>query len=62
MGDLSAQVGWGKKDLIAKMEDKRRERAVNWHKKRIEKANKVRKALNLKEINKVKAELAQYGY
>ena len=55
MGDLSAQVGWGKKDLIAKMEDKRRERAVNWHKKRIEKANKVRKALNLKEINKVKA-------
>ena len=62
MGDLSAQVGWGKKDLIAKMEDKRRQRAVNWHKKRIEKANKVRKALNLKEINKVKAELAQYGY
>ena len=55
LGDLSSQVGWGKKDLIEKMENKRRERAVNWHKKRIEKANKVRKGLNLQEINKIKA-------
>ena len=55
LGDLSSQVGWGKRDLIDKMESKRRERAVNWHKRRIEKANRVRKALNMKEIDKVKA-------
>lgn len=62
LGDLSSEVGWGKRDLIEKLEDKRRERASNWHKKKIEKANQVRKSLNLKEISKVRAELAGYGY
>ena len=62
LGDLSSEVGWGKKTLIEKFEEKRRERANNWHTKQIEKANKVRKSLNLKEISKVRAELAQYGY
>ena len=62
LGDLSSEVGWGKRDLIEKLEDKRRERAANWHKKKIEKANKIRKSLNLKEIDKVRAELAAYGY
>jgi large subunit ribosomal protein L13Ae len=62
LGDLSSQVGWGKRELVNTLEDKRKQRAAAWHKKRIEQANKVRKALNLKEIDKVKAELAQYGY
>jgi hypothetical protein len=55
-------VGWGKRDLIANLENKRRERASNWHKKRLEAANKTRSALNLREISAVKAELASYGY
>lgn len=62
LGDLSSEVGWGKKVLIGKLEDKRRERAAAWHKKRVAQANNVRKALNLKEINAVKAQLATYGY
>ncbi len=62
LGDLSGQVGWGKQALVASMEDKRRARADAWHKKRLQSANSVRKALNLKEISQVKAELAQYGY
>lgn len=62
LGDLSSQVGWGKQTLINELEDKRKTRAADWHKKRIEKANKVRKALNVKEVNAVKAELAKYGY
>ena len=62
LGDLSSQVGWGKGALIENLENKRRDRAAAWHKKRIQDANKVRKALNLKEIDKVKAELASYGY
>jgi large subunit ribosomal protein L13Ae len=62
LGELSSQVGWGKRDLIANLENKRRERASNWHKKRLEAANKTRKALNLREISAVKAELASYGY
>jgi large subunit ribosomal protein L13Ae len=62
LGDLSSQVGWGKQSLVNQLEDKRRQRASAWHKKQIESANKVRKALNLKEINAIKAELAVYGY
>ena len=62
LGELSSQVGWGKGDLIENLENKRRDRAAAWHKKRIAEANKVRKSLNLKEIDKVRAELANYGY
>ena len=62
LGDLSSQVGWGKRDLIEDLESKRKARASVWHKKRIEQANNVRKSLNLKEIDKVRAELATYGY
>lgn len=62
LGDLSKEVGWGKKALIESLEEKRRARSSVWHKKQIQEANKVRKALNLKEINKVKAELSAYGY
>ncbi len=51
LGDLSSQVGWGKQTLVNALEDKRRARASTWHKKQIEKANKVRKSLNLKEIS-----------
>ena len=62
LGELSSQVGWGRKNLIENLEEKRRNRADSWHKKRVAQANKVRNALGLKEIGKVKAELAQYGY
>jgi large subunit ribosomal protein L13Ae len=62
LGDLSSEVGWGKKALVEKLENKRRERASAWHKKRLANANSVRKALNLKEINAVRAQLASYGY
>jgi large subunit ribosomal protein L13Ae len=62
LGDLSSQVGWGKKNLVQTLENKRRDRASAWHKKRVESANKVRKSLNLKEINAVRAELASFGY
>jgi large subunit ribosomal protein L13Ae len=62
LGDLSSEVGWGKRNLVEKLENKRRERASTWHKKRLESANNVRKTLNLKEISAVRAELAAYGY
>jgi large subunit ribosomal protein L13Ae len=62
LGDLSSEVGWGKRALVEKMENKRRERASAWHKRRLEGENKVRKALNLKEIDAVRAQLATYGY
>lgn len=62
LGDLSAQVGWGKSKLVASLEERRRTRAEAWHKKRVEREANVRKAQNAGEIAKVRAELAQYGY
>lgn len=62
LGDLSTQVGWGKQELVEQLENKRRERAHNWHKKRISKVAAAEKAQNKSEINKVRAELAKYGY
>jgi hypothetical protein len=32
--------------LIEKLESKRKERALNWHKRRIEKAGRTRKTVN----------------
>ena len=62
LGELSGEVGWSKRSLVEKLESKRKERASAWHKKRVASANNLRKALNLKEINTVRAELASYGY
>ena len=36
LGELSTQVGWGKGALIDSLENKRRDRASAWHKKRIQ--------------------------
>jgi large subunit ribosomal protein L13Ae len=62
LGDLSSQVGWGKQQVIAKLEAKRKERGLVWHKKRIEKRVKRQTAPAAAEINKLREQLAQYGY
>jgi large subunit ribosomal protein L13Ae len=62
LGDLASEVGWSKKNLIEKLEDNRRARALTWHKKRQELAGNVRKSQNAGEIAKIRTELSQYGY
>ena len=62
LGDLSSQVGWGKQQLIEQLENKRKERALTWHKRRIEKAGRVRQSVNAAEVAKIRQQLAQYGY
>lgn len=62
LGDLSSQVGWGKQELIENLENKRKERATTWHKKRIAKAATTRKTRNQSEISKVRTQLAEFGY
>ena len=46
LGDLSSQVGWNQQELVEKLENKRRDRAQTWHKKRIQKIADRRKTLN----------------
>ena len=62
LGDLSQEVGWSKKSLVEKLEEKRKTRAEAWHKRGIERENAKRQALNLPEVNKIRAQLAEYGY
>ncbi|MCL4116488.1 UNVERIFIED_CONTAM: hypothetical protein GTU68_046065, partial [Idotea baltica] len=62
LGDLSSQVGWGKQELIEKLENKRKDRAATWHKRRIAKAASARKTRNQTEISKIRSQLAEYGY
>lgn len=47
LGDLAQEVGWSKKSLVEKLEEKRKTRAEAWHKKSIEQENSRRAALNL---------------
>jgi large subunit ribosomal protein L13Ae len=35
LGDLSSEVGWARRSLVADLESKRKDRAAAWHKKRI---------------------------
>ena len=62
LGDLSTEVGWGKRNLVEKLEDKRRSRAEAWWKSRNDVKDRVKQAQNSGEIAKIRTELAQYGY
>jgi hypothetical protein len=39
---------------VEKLETKRKERALNWHKRRIEKAGRARKSANAGEVAKIR--------
>jgi len=44
LGDLATKVGWRHGEMVARLEDKRRERAAAWHKARQPQLAKVRAA------------------
>jgi len=62
LGDLCASVGWNKKSILEKLENKRKQRSEAFYKRKLAKENLKRKALGLDEIKKINAELAKYGY
>jgi len=62
LGDLSASVGWKKKNLLDQLEEKRKERAKKYYEKKLEKLNNKRKALALPEIKNIKQQLSAFGY
>ena len=62
LGELAHQVGWGKRDLVQKLEKQRTDRALNWHKSRVQKIKATRKSQNTEQIKKLRAQLAEYGY
>ena len=63
LGDLAHQVGWGKKDLVQKLEAKRQERASDYYtRKQTLERNISKEVESLKAVQKLRNELKQYGY
>ena len=62
LGDLCASVGWNKKAIVEKLENKRKQRSLTYYKQKLAKENLKRKALGLAEIKKINEELAKFGY
>ena len=63
MGDLSANIGWNKQELVKSLEEKRQNRASEYYKrKRNLQVNIEKEVKSLSEVRKIKKELEQYGY
>jgi len=63
MGDLCAAVGWNKKELVSKLEEKRKNMAGKWFARKLKVCKAVQKtAMNLPEVKKIKAQLLKLGY
>jgi len=62
LGDLSNSVGWGKKDIIDKLEEKRKAKSRKFYERKILGKNRVTKAKNNKDLKAVVDQLAKFGY
>ena len=62
LGRLASEVGWKYRDLISKLEDKRRVRAAAFYQKKKATAGLRRKATAAADLSKVTPVLAQYGH
>lgn len=63
LGDVVAQCGWTKGEILAGYETKRQARNHEWHLKRVEKDQRNKKALKQNgDYAKITKELEQYGY
>lgn len=64
LGELADSVGWKHRDLLKKLEDKRRAQAAEFYEKKKEKAALREKAIEAagSELAKVNEVLAGYGY
>lgn len=65
LGDLAQKIGWGKKELIGRLEDKRKERAQEWYQKKIDKAKareQVVEKLSGGQLKDTLATLKEFGH
>jgi len=64
LGELAAQVGWKKKEVIEKLEEKRKAKAKQWYKYKLKRENLERKARNDPSVQNSEANniLKSYGY
>lgn len=62
LGDLAQLVGWTKKAVVDKLEDRRREKSAKYYQLKQKKAEARDKTKGSKELAKFNEELAQYGF
>ena len=62
LGDLSALVGWTKKDLITTLEEKRKVKSNKFWELKQKKLSARTKASGSKDLQKINEELAKYGF
>ena len=62
LGDLCNAVGWKKKDLVEKLEEKRKAKSHKFYEKKLDKLRKTRKATELPELKALREKLAKFGY
>jgi len=62
LSDLSHAYGWKHKELLKKLEDKRKVEAEAFYQKKKAQLALKRQAINEADLSEVNAELATYGY
>ena len=62
LGELSSHFGWGKKDLVATLEEKRKAKSELFYKKKAKKAAAKEKAMGDAKVKKVNEELKKFGF
>lgn len=62
LGDLAQLVGWTKKDLVERLENKRKEKSAKFWDLKKKKLDAREKAKGNKDLAKINEELAKYGF
>lgn len=62
LGDLAQLVGWTKKGLVERLEEKRKVKSSKFWELKQKKVSARSKAKNSKDLQKVNEELAKYGF
>ena len=62
LGDLAQLVGWTKKDLVTRLEEKRKVKSGKFWQLKQKKLQAREKAKGSKDLAKVNEELAKYGF
>jgi len=62
LGDLCATVGWKRKDLLEKLENKRKEKSRKFYERKLAETNRRTKSKSSGDHKAIVDKLAQFGY
>ena len=62
LGEIAELGGWTKKDLVGRLEERRKEKSSKYYEVKQKKVNAKKNALKHKEVQALNSELAKYGF